>query len=298
MRVLLLSAPTAHDYIISTLEQAGHTVFRVTNVYGGTPLSAASGEAYNLIDRTLQDVRPDCFINGVPEITGYEYGDYIYIGNTPESAALEYDKWGTRAKAETLGWKLPTVTYTGEASRLPVGKSKVRYVKPQNTKGIQTYKVVGGETPALGDYPCYVEEPVQYLVEAWAYFTICDGRWSINRVAGVTGYGNDKLLESSGDWREGIQFVDLTPEQEKVWLKRCSDFLDYTVTLGGNYEGNIQGAIDSELTCWWFEINCRPEWYNSNALGSKQSDWLNSLMINPALVDDQIPAKVLQTIVK
>ena len=54
---------------------------------------------------------------------------------------------------------------------------------------------------------------------------------------GCSGYGHDKTMTSDSDWKVGkgdLTHFELTDAQAAAWLPKCTAWLDYIVTLGGN----------------------------------------------------------------
>lgn len=297
MRILLIGLPTSYCYIVPTLESEGHDVLYYDGMADYLYLTSGSQEVHAKVETLIEEFQPTHIINGVPKLVIPE-GDYMCLGNTAESARFETDKGYARSQALDLGWKLPPLLadcLNTEINELP---NQTLYVKPKNdTTDRTTFKIPAGtprsDVVSLSPYEVLVEASQAYDVEVWAYFTIADGQFSINRTIGVTGYGNDKLIGSAGDWRD-FTAVDLTEEQDTKYRELCSSILSVLATKGGNFEGNVGGCIDSDLDCYFFEINCRPETHNTNTLPSTATNWVQSLIDSPSLADGHITAAQLQ----
>jgi len=297
MKILLIGLPTTYDYLVPTLESEGHEV-----VYydGMADFLYVAGGSQPVIDKLLNIIevfQPTHVINACPKLVLPE-GDYIYLGNTIESARFETDKSYARGFVESCGWELPTVLTECLNTQINIEEPQTIYIKPKDaTTNRTTFKIPTGGTLtdvlALSPYEVIVEASQSYDVEAWAYFTMTDGQFSINRTIGAIGYGDDKLIGSTGDWRN-CTLVELTEEQDTKYRQVCTALLEVLATKGGSFEGNIGGCISPDLSCYFFEVNCRPETYNTNTLPSTATNWVNSLIDDPSISDGHLTAAHIQ----
>lgn len=301
MRILLIALPDTLENKVAPLEEDGHTVKLITG--RGDLTINGEGVYYPLFEgddvavahslREIDAFSPDLVINAISWLVLPPSDDYTYCGNTAASARLETHRWETRAKAQELGWSLPTVIHECRMNEVPE-YNKTVYVKEKYDSQVkQIFKHItndAGNSSELfnrdmtnngltGD--AYVEDSVDYAVEAWCYFTICNGSYSIVRSLAATGYGDDKLLGAVSDWRlSQVRIYDLTESQSAAWLEKCNAWLTYAATLGGNYEGLIGGCITEDNEVFWFEHGGRPETYNSGALPGTIQDWIDSLTVD------------------
>ena len=298
MKILLVGMPSTYDYLVPLFEREGATVKVITGMENGNTLCLqfARPKDTEYVLAEIESFNPDFVVNAITRLILPESDDYVYLGNTELSARLETQKRETRAKAGELGWLLPEVLE--DCTLLTVSEHpQTRYVKPSdNTTHMPTIKLPGGTDVSnmfagARDYPCFVERGVDYAVEAFCYFIIANGEYSIVRTIGVDGYGNDKLWERGGDdWRPSIVWVDLTTEQHEAFTAKCENWLSYAATLGGNYEGSIGGAISSDLSVYWFEQNSRPDTYDIGTIPATAALWLDSLTHSPSTGRNQLSA--------
>ena len=313
--------PTTFDYLVTPLTTAGHTVRLVDGMSDNkdgvsangtyTEKLLASGKNFSLLgnatlakDYILAQIAafvPDMVINAITPVVLPTSSDYTYVGNTAASARLETHKWETRTKAGELGWSLPTVLEECNMNAVS-NYDKTVYVKPKGDCQLrQIFKVPAATNNELHNLEMtadagYVEDSVDYTVEAWCFFTISNGSYSIIRTLGCTGYGDDKLVNATGDWREGdITLLDLTDTQRAAFITKCEAWLDYAVTLGGNYEGTLGGAITDDNTVYWFEQNSRPGTYNIGMLPGTVQDWIDGLTTDSTKSVNQITAATIRS---
>jgi hypothetical protein len=321
MKILLIALPTTLDYLVPLLTDEGHTVQLITGNEEVT-LTDNEGNDYqvaacgylprgtsaeiNYVTGIIGTFEPDVVVNAITNLFLPSSSDYTYLGNTEASAQLETHKWAARTKAGTLGWLLPTLAQSDITLSQVVPNSATTYIKPtdNSTPGtLGTVKIPANSDmdtevlPELGpDYNCFVELGVDYAVEAWCFFTMRDGEYSIIRTLGCTGYGNEKLLSNLGNsWRTGITLVDLTSDQSTAFLAKCEAWLDYAKTLGGSYEGTIGGAITDTNEVYWFEQNSRPGTENIGMLPGTATNWLNGLTTDSSLSINQISAGTIRS---
>ena len=287
MKILIFALENTYEAMVPLLEEEGHEV-RLFSKCNKIPLLLGTSEGKAYVSQQITEFAPDLVINAVPSIVLPTSSDYTYLGNTTASARLETHKWETREKAAELGWSLPTVLEECDMTAMSTYDRTV-YLKP---KGLnpwnQAWKIAPGTTYNAefpSGTPAYVEESVDYEVEAFCFFTVSNGSYSITRMIGCSGYGHDKTMLSGSDWRVGkgdLTHFELTEAQQAAWLPKCTAWLDYIVTLGGNYEGSIEGLINSSSEVYWMEQNSRPSTYNNGSIPGTIQDWLDSLTTDPS----------------
>jgi len=287
MKILIFALENTYEYIVPLLEQEGHEVHLFSKC-NGIPLLFGTSEGKAYVQQQITDSTPDLVINAVPSIVLPTSSEYTYLGNNWISARLETHKWETREKAAQLGWKLPTVLEECTMNTMST-YDKTVYLKP---KGLnlwnQAWQIAPGTTyndQFSSGIPAYVEDIVDYAVEAFCFFTISNGSYGITRMLGCSGYGHDKTMSSDSDWKVGkgdLTHFELTDAQQAVWLPKCTAWLDYIVTLGGSYEGSIGGLIDSNNQVYWMEQNSRPFTYNNGSIPGSIQDWIDSLTTDPS----------------
>jgi hypothetical protein len=301
MKILLVGMPTTFDYLVTPLTEAGHTVRLIDGTGQDFSLLTNATLAKDYILEQITAFVPDMVVNAITPVVLPVSSDYTYVGNTAASAKLETHKWETRTKAGELGWSLPTVLEECNMNAVS-NYDKTVYVKPKGDCQLrQIFKVPASTNNELHNLEMtadagYVEDSVDYEVEAWCFFTISNGSYSIIRTLGCTGYGDDKLVDSTGDWRQGdITLVDLTDAQRAAFITKCEAWLDYAVTLGGNYEGTLGGAITDDNTVYWFEQNSRPGTYNIGMLPGTVQDWIDGLTTDSTKSVNQITAATIRS---
>jgi hypothetical protein len=320
MKILIIALPTTIEYIVPLLEADGHDVLLLTGA--NDTIRAQAGPAFAPVELFNGDddaiaylgveitrFAPNMVINMIPWIALPSSSDYTYIGNTTASARLETHKWETRTKAGELGWNLPTLLEECDMNAV-AEYDKTVYVKPKDEcTSRQIFKLPTNSDSNASelfneiitnegyDVEAYVEDTVDYTVEAWCFFTISNGSYSIIRTLGCTGYGDDKLITAPTDWTSAGDFtyVDLTDTQQSAWVTKCEAWLDYAVTLGGNYEGSIGGAIDDDNEVYWFEHNSRSGTYNAGMLPGTAQDWIDGLTTDSTKSINQISAATLRS---
>lgn len=284
MKVLLIALENTLDYTVPLLEADGHNVRLLTHCRG-IPLMLALPECKAYVLEQIADFVPDLVINAITTIVLPTSSDYTYLGNNWVSARLETHKWETREKAASLGWNLPTVL---EECTLSTHSShpSTTYLKAKGRN------ILNGavQIPANTVYnsfptgvPAYVEAALDYAVGAGCIFTISNGSYNITEIIGhsPSTAGNEKSIESDGDWTNCYPAVDLTASESAAFLAKCEAWLDYVVTLGGNYSGNLNGAITASNEVFWFEQNSRPYQYGESFSSGTIQDWIDGLSTDP-----------------
>ena len=286
MKILLIALDQTYNFAVPLLEDDGHEV-RLLTKYQGVPLFLGEETGKDYVLEQITEFEPNLVINAIPSIVLPTSSDYTYLGNTSASARLETYKWETREKAAELGWNLPTVLEECDMTTMSTYDRTV-YLKP---KGLNPWNQAWQVPPNTtyndqlpSGVPGFVEERVDYAVEAFCFFTVSNGSYAIIRTLGCSGYGHDKTMTSHSDWRVGrgdLTHFELTEAQLAAWLPKCTAWLDYIVTLGGNYEGTIGGLIDSDNEVYWLEQNSRPFNYHNESLPGTIQDWIDGLATDP-----------------
>lgn len=314
MKIILIAHPTTLEYLVPLLEADNHQVLLLTG-NATINLSRRNSDSLKYIVDSINTFDPDLVVNAVTHIFLTNSSDYTYIGNTELSAQLETHKWTSRTKALELGWLLPTLLEECKMNAVS-DYDRTVYVKPKGPSDChQIYKLTTDlarsdehhnksastvfneimSNEGLSDIDVYVEDSVDYEIEAWCFFTVSNGNYSIIRTLGCTGYGDDKLVTATGNWRDGdITLVDLTETQRAAFITKCEAWLDYAVTLGGNYEGTLGGAITADNSVYWFEQNSRPGTYNIGMLPGSVQDWIDGLTTDSTKSINQISAETIR----
>ena len=285
MKIVIIGLSGTYESLVSVLEDAGHSVFLITEQSHPIGIEENVPFTHNYIQDLISDFSPDLVVNGMHTLILPESSDYTYIGNTQESANLEINKWDTRTKAGELGWLLPPLVEECTFNTVTV-KDKTTFVKPKyDWQG--AYKILKNEDPKQHrlfphtDDEVYVEEEVECEVVACCHFTISNGSYQIVRIDGTNTTGEQKRLDCVSDWNLKSNIVPLTELQTHEFRKLCEAWLDYAVTLGGNYEGNLMGALTKgNKGIYWFEQNSRLCRGSGTYLGTAD-DWIKSLTETP-----------------
>lgn len=302
MRILLFALTETYETLVPALEEGGHE-YRLFNQYS-CPKSRLYFGFPDAVEWAVEEIRkfsPDVVVNNMPPLILPPSDDYIYFGNTRESARLELCKWETRQKAWECGFKLPEVVLEcnlHEMQRFPF----TTFLKSKgNDTWCQAWKVLpnadlekqnnmflmSSEDPC----PAYVERGMDFEVQAYCKFRISGDSYSITGIHALCGNVDDyKIFDDSvsQDWREGCWLNDLTPDQYKVFREKSESWLNYAVTLGGNYEGTIGVGITKDLEVYWFEQNSRlnthedfigdvDSWIKSFTENTEESFWIAQL---------------------
>jgi len=286
MKILLLALPTTLDHLVPMFESEGHDVRLLTT--GPENMSLYVSECYNYIIEQISEFEPDHIVNAVVNLhfeLGIDTYPWIFnvLQNTPESAALEHNRYNARTLArEHGGFELAPllIEQTGDLLSLPINESQEQFVKPRNF--LDECIVVPPNTEFSLQYDSYVEADVDPDVEAWCFFTMCGDKYSIIRTIASTGAKESKTLGSGTSFPEGVTLIDLTDEQETLFLEKCNAWLNYAKTLGGHYEGCIGGLIKDDRV-FWCEQNSRPGINNIGMIPSTAENWLEGLKSDPTL---------------
>ncbi len=296
MKIILIARKTTLDYLVPLFTDEGHTPVLLDSY---THLDK------DAIQTKINDEEPDYVVNALPGLLLDESSEYKLLQNTQASMDLELKKHETKQKAVLKGWK-HIVELDDHNTGFLVEKPYPQYLKPKDGVN-ETLKVDANTNPVeiypflAADTAYYIEEELVYDVEAWCFFTVSNGQYSIIRHIGGTGCGDSKLVNNPGtmqqitnDWREGITLHDLTDDQKTVFIDHCTKWLDYVVTLGGNYEGCIGGYIKGN-DVYWSEQNSRPGMQNIGMLPGTAMNWLNGLETDPSLSVNQISAATIRS---
>ena len=243
MKILIIALDQTYNFTVPLLEADGHEVLLLTHCYkipliSGTP----EGKAYVL--EQIAEFQPATVINAIPSIVLPTSSDYTYLGNTEASSRLETYKWETRQKAAELGWSLPTVLEECDLDAMSPQSGKT-YLKPKGLSTLASAIQVPANTTYTFpiDSAAYVEENLPHVLTACCRFTISGGAYHINRITGWTGGGGSKGMNTGADWTDSYTVVEIPSAIEVEFLAKCRTWLDYAVTLGGNYEGFFETAV-------------------------------------------------------
>jgi hypothetical protein len=285
LKVLLIALENTLDYTVPLLEADGHNVRLLTHCRG-IPLMLALPECKAYVLEQIADFAPDLVINSVTPIVLPTSSDYTYLGNNWVSARLETHKWETREKAASLGWSVPTVLEECTMDTMSP-HSGITYLKAKGRNILNGAVQVPVNTVYNDAFPkgvpAYVEADLDYAVGAYCMFTIANGSYHITRIIGFSPNtaGNEKSIESDGDWTGSYTVVELTSSASAAFLAKCTAWLDYVVTLGGNYSGDIGGGITASNEVFWFEQNSRPSQYAESFTSGTIQDWIDGLSTDP-----------------
>lgn len=288
MKILLLALPTTLDHLVPMFESEGHEVKLLTHaMHEELSISLYRPESLYYIRKEVEDFQPDFVVNTIVSlylnIKTFLADNTVVLQNTIESSDLEKNRFATRLLAkEHGGFELPPllIEQTGDLLSLPVNETQEQFVKPRNF--LDECAVVPPNVEYHLQYDSYVEADVDPDVEAWCFFTMCEDQYSIIRTIGSTGAKQSKTLGSGASFPEGVNLIDLTDEQESLFLEKCNAWLNYVKTLGGNYEGCIGGLIKDDKV-FWCEQNSRPGINNIGMIPSTAENWLEGLKSNPTL---------------
>jgi hypothetical protein len=284
MKILIAALDQTYNFTVPLLEADGHEVRLLTH-FNKVPLIVGRPEGKAYLIEQIAEFEPDTVINAIPSMVLPTSSEYTYLGNTEASSRLETHKWETREKAAELGWKLPVVLEECDMNAMSA-QSDITYLKPKGLATIASAIQVPANTTY--DYfepntPAFVEQDLDYEYAADCMFTVANGAYEITRIIGYSseGAGDEKLIEAGPDWTEVYTLVTLPTAAEDAFIVKCRAWLDYVVTLGGNYSGNIGGGITSSNEIYWFEQNSRPPNYCVAFREGTVQDWLDGLTTDP-----------------
>lgn len=305
MKIVLIARKTTLDYLVPMFKEEGHEAFLITGHERTTnPIQLlGTDEDKEYVEAFIGQIKPDYVVNAIPGLFIENKTECILLQNTEASSNLELRKRDTKELAITKGFKeIPYLVWETDQFQK---KDYVQYIKPISGPA-ETLKVPANTDPIeflhrLGNTKYFIEGELEYDVEAWCFFTISNGQYSIIRHIGGTGCGESKLVNNDkhitaavDDWRQGITLHDLTDDQKTLFLDKCTDWLDYAVTLGGNYEGCIGGYIKDD-DVYWSEQNSRPGMQNIGMLPGTAMDWLKGLESDSSLSINQISAATIRS---
>jgi hypothetical protein len=297
MKIVLIARRTTLDYLVPLFTAEGHTPIL---------FDSYTHEDKTKIQTRINTEAPDYVVNALPGLLLDSSSEYKLLQNTQASSDLEVKRYETKYEAYKRGFKIIDELESNNNGYL-IERDEVQYIKPH--EGVyEVVKVNANTNPihaypfcAFWDTPYSIEKELDYDVEAWCFFTISNGEYSIIRHIGGTGCGDSKLVNHQGstkeaidDWRVGITLHDLTNDQKTVFINKCKDWLDYIVTLGGNYEGCIGGYIKGS-DVYWSEQNSRPGMQNIGMLPGTAMNWLNGLETDPSLSVNQVSAATIRS---
>ena len=261
-----------YESLIPELEKKGYAYKLISNTnVGGRNIYLGGAKAVEWAEKEIRKFSPDIVVNNMPPLILSPSNDYTYFGNTRESANLELCKWETRQRASECGFELPEVVAECNMHEMP----KFPYTTFLKSKSqdiwCQAWKVTPERDVDLqnkmfkdindgASFPAYVERGMDFEVQAYTKFRISNNSYAITGIHGLRGEVDAyKEIDSKvhQDWRKSTWLEDLNPDQYKVFREKSESWLDYAVTLGGNYEGTIGGGITKDLKVYWFEQNSR-----------------------------------------
>ena len=305
MKILLIARKTTLDYLVPMFEEEGHEAILITGHENSTrPIQLiGTDEDKEYVIGVIEQNEPDYVVNAIPGLLLPSKPGCTILQNSVASSNLELRKRDTKELATGKGFKeIPYLVWETDQFQ---EQDYVQYIKPVSGPA-ETLKIPANTDPIkflhqLGNTEYFIEGELEYDVEAWCFFTISNGQYSIIRHIGGTGCGNSKLVNNDkhitdiiDDWREGITLHDLTDDQRTLFLDKCTDWLDYVVTLGGNYEGCIGGYIkDNDV--YWSEQNSRPGMQNIGMIPGTAMNWLEGLKSDPSLSVNQISADTIRS---
>lgn len=285
MKILIIALDQTYNFTVPLLESEGHEVLLLTH-FDKIPLISGTPEGKAYVLQQITEFEPATVINAIPSIVLPTSSDYTYLGNTEASARLETHKWETRKKAAELGWSLPTVLEECDMDTMSPQSGKT-YLKPKGLGAFGSAIQVSANTVHNDvlppNVPAFVEQDLDYEFAADCIFTVANGAYEITRIIGYNseGAGDEKSMEAGPDWTDIYTLVTLPTAAETAFITKCRAWLDYAVTLGGNYSGNLGGGITSSNEIYWFEHNARPPNYCTSFREGTVQDWLDGLTTDP-----------------
>lgn len=295
MRILLFALLDTYESLVPALEEKGHTVKLINQHTGvGINLHYADSRSTSWAEEQVRSFKPEIVVNNFPALILNPSSDYVYFGNTRESANLELCKWETRQRAWECGFELPEVVLECNLHEM----KKFPYTTFLKSKGHDMWCQAWKVTPdtnikrqnemiyQLSDrvaFPAYVERGMEFEVQVYCNFRICGDEYSITGIHALCGdVDNYKVFwreeNVEPDWRKGCWIENLSAEHYNVFREKCESWLEYAVTLGGNYEGTIGSGITEDLKVFWFEQNSR---LNTHEIFVGDADaWLDSFTKN------------------
>ena len=303
MKIVLVARPTTLDYLVPLFESEGHEAYLFTGLERNLPGTLRYTDK-EYVESCINILKPDYVVNAIPGLI--LESEYKVLQNTKESSDLEMKRYETKYKSLDYGFK-EIQLLDEHATEFIQTRNEVQYVKPKEGD-LEVLKLEANtsfdeikDDVVFVETPYYVEQELDYDVEAWCFFTIANGKYSIIRHIGGTGCGESKLVNNRkyindviSDWRQGITLQDLTDDQETVFIEACTKWLDYIVTLGGNYEGCIGGYIKGD-DVYWSEQNSRPGMQNIGMLPGTAMNWLEGLESDPSKSVNQISASTIRS---
>jgi hypothetical protein len=281
MKIVLIALEQTYNFIVPLLEADGHEV-RLLMKCGKLPLLYSTPECVAHIVQQIAEFSPALVVNAIPSIFLPESSNYTYIGNSALSARLETHKWDTRKKAEELGFLLPTVLEECSMNAMSTYPD-VTYLKPKGSDTHSSaFQIPANTTYSFPvDLSAYVEENLPHALAACCMFTISGGAYHITRTMSEVGGGSEKGMNAGADWTQSYTLSDIPPAIEAEFLAKCRTWLDYAVTLGGNYEGIIEVAVTAANEFYWLEQNSRPSTYQEAFKSGTVQDWIDGLTTDP-----------------
>lgn len=289
MRLLLFALKDTYESLIPELEKKNYAYNLITNHSKiGSNIYSGDANAVEWSEREIRKFSPDIVVNNMPSLILPRSEDYTYFGNTRESANLELCKWESRQRAWECGFELPEVVAECNMHEMPKFpyttflKSKSKDIwcqawKVTPERDIDKQNKMFNEINDGISFPAYVERGMDFEVQAYTDFRISNDSYVITGIHGLHGEVDAYKVfggTAGQDWTENTWLQDLDPDQYNVFREKCESWLDYALTLGGNYEGTIGAGITKDLKVYWFEQNSRLSTFE-NFTGDVDS-WLES----------------------
>lgn len=280
MKFYFISMAYTYDNIISQMESDGHTVKQVTNL-DFIELYCGRDYLVEWIENDIVAFSPDYVINNIASLRLPPSSDYIYLGNNTASSNLELEKWNSRAKAGELGWSLAEVLEECTMKTVSTSHTDTVFLKPKYWDDTHvSWKIPAGTDIAahnsnFGPDDAYVEKDIGVEKEFVCYFIIANGQYSIYNIEAYDDYSEGKVYGGyAKNWKDITNKVLWTEAEESSYRALCETWLNYAAPLGGNYEGDITGALAGG-NYYWFEQNCKS--CSRGTFTGNYQDWLAAL---------------------
>lgn len=280
MKFYFISMAYTYDDIISQMETDGHTVKQLTNL---DFMELYCGRDYltEWIENDIAAFSPDYVINNIPSIRLSASSDYTYLGNTIDSSNLDLEKWNSRSKAGELGWNLAEVLEECTMDSVSTSYTDTVFLKPKYWDDTHvSWKIPAGSDIAAHNlnflsFDAFVEKDIGLDREFVCDFIMADGSYHIYGIEAFDDFSESKVYGNyAKNWKDNTVKVSWTQAEEDAFKALCVKWLDFAATKGGNYEGDITGAIKND-EFYWFEQNCK-KGPRGTFTGDYQ-DWLDTL---------------------
>lgn len=298
-RILVLDYGLCNFHNLRILTESGHKVFVINTIPENphrAPIEYYKSLGITLLDdpevtqresiqeKFIEDNGIDTVINSWPTygLSPDSFKGLDYIGLSIESSKLEVQKLWTREMMEHLGVDVPRILRelqvpcvvkpveamgrNGESASICLSEHHLNWVRDNQPN-------------------YYIEEYIPDAIEANVEFVISGGRWSIYDTQQVLGEDTAKMAGGFTHWTRFAGYKRLSEENEKLTRDTAKTILDWAVTLGGDYLGQITGLIKDGK--WYFcEINVRPEQSNSLPYFITGDEWLDAMHGSPDIIGD------------